>query len=49
MDDVIGGLASKMRRRNPHVFDPAVAAAGPYTLEQIEELWQAAKRAERQR
>ncbi|MCA1983023.1 MazG nucleotide pyrophosphohydrolase domain-containing protein [Nocardioides nematodiphilus] len=47
MDDVIAGLHAKMVRRNPHVFDPAVAAAGPYTLEQIEEQWQAAKRAER--
>ncbi len=47
MDDVIAGLHAKMVRRNPHVFDPAVAAAGPYTLEQIEEQWQAATRAER--
>ncbi|MFT4263143.1 MAG: MazG nucleotide pyrophosphohydrolase domain-containing protein [Nocardioides sp.] len=47
MDDVIGGLIAKMRRRNPHVFDPAVAAGGPYTVDEIEELWQAAKAAER--
>ena len=47
MDDVIAGLHAKMIRRNPHVFDPAVAASGPYTIEQIEEQWQAAKRAER--
>ena len=47
MDDVIAGLHAKMVRRNPHVFDPAVAAGGPYTLEEIEEQWQAAKRAER--
>ena len=49
MDDVISGLHAKMVRRNPHVFDPAVAAAGPYTLAEIEEQWQAAKAAERDR
>lgn len=48
MDDVIAGLQAKMVRRNPHVFDPAVAAGGPYTIEQIEEQWQAAKAAEKQ-
>jgi uncharacterized protein YabN with tetrapyrrole methylase and pyrophosphatase domain len=47
MDDVIAGLHAKMVRRNPHVFDPAVAAGGPYTIEEIEEQWQAAKRAEK--
>lgn len=47
MDDVVGGLHAKMVRRNPHIFDPEVAAAGPYSIEQIEEQWQAAKAAER--
>lgn len=47
MDDVIAGLTAKMIRRNPHVFDPAVAAAGPYSVEEIEALWAAAKAAER--
>lgn len=47
MDDVVAGLHAKMVRRNPHVFDPEVAAGGPYTIEQIEEQWQAAKAAER--
>lgn len=47
MDDVIAGLHAKMVRRNPHVFDPAVAAGGPYTIEEIEAQWQAAKAAER--
>jgi uncharacterized protein YabN with tetrapyrrole methylase and pyrophosphatase domain len=47
MDDVVAGLHAKMVRRNPHVFDPDVAAGGPYTIEQIEEQWQAAKAAER--
>jgi uncharacterized protein YabN with tetrapyrrole methylase and pyrophosphatase domain len=47
MDDVVAGLHAKMVRRNPHIFDPEVAAGGPYTVEQIEEQWQAAKAAER--
>jgi uncharacterized protein YabN with tetrapyrrole methylase and pyrophosphatase domain len=47
MDDVVAGLHAKMVRRNPHIFDPEVAAGGPYTIEQIEEQWQAAKAAER--
>jgi len=47
MDDVIAGLHAKMVRRNPHIFDPEVAAGGPYTIEQIEEQWQAAKARER--
>lgn len=51
MDDVIAGLAEKMRRRNPHVFGPdadaAYAAGRRYTIEEVEELWQAAKAAER--
>lgn len=53
MDDVIAGLTAKMRRRNPHVFGPDADAAWEsghrYTIEEIEELWQAAKAAERGR
>jgi uncharacterized protein YabN with tetrapyrrole methylase and pyrophosphatase domain len=52
MDDVIAGLTEKMRRRNPHVFGPQAEEAWRsgrrYTIEEIEELWQAAKAAERQ-
>ncbi|MEX0429671.1 MazG nucleotide pyrophosphohydrolase domain-containing protein [Nocardioides sp. DS6] len=51
MDDVIAGLADKMRRRNPHVFGPEAdevwASGHRYTIEEIEELWQSAKAAER--
>ena len=51
MDDIVAGLAAKMRRRNPHVFGPEAeadfAAGKRYTIEEIEELWQAAKAAER--
>ena len=49
MDDVIAGLAEKMRRRNPHVFGPEAASGRRYTIEEVEELWQAAKAAERRR
>lgn len=47
MDDVIAGLTEKMIRRNPHVFGPEAESGRAYTLEEIEELWQAAKAAER--
>jgi len=47
MDDVIAGLAAKMRRRNPHVFGPEAESGRRYTIEEVEELWQAAKAAER--
>jgi len=36
-----------MRRRNPHVFGPEAGSGRSWTLEEIEELWQAAKAAER--
>lgn len=53
MDDVIAGLTAKMRRRNPHVFGPDADAAWEsghrYTIEEVEELWQAAKATERGR
>jgi uncharacterized protein YabN with tetrapyrrole methylase and pyrophosphatase domain len=47
MDDVIGGLTEKMRRRNPHIFGPEARSGRRYTIEEIEEMWQAAKAAER--
>lgn len=51
IDDVVAGLEAKMRRRNPHIFGTDAEAdwtAGKrYSIEQIEELWQAAKAAER--
>ncbi|GGO89805.1 hypothetical protein GCM10011584_20130 [Nocardioides phosphati] len=47
MDDVVAGLTAKMRRRNPHVFGPEAESGRTFTLEEIEELWQAAKAAER--
>lgn len=47
MDDVVAGLIAKMRRRNPHVFGPEASSGKEFTLEEIEEMWQAAKAAER--
>jgi uncharacterized protein YabN with tetrapyrrole methylase and pyrophosphatase domain len=47
MDDVVDGLTAKMRRRNPHVFGPEADSGRTFTLEEIEEMWQAAKAAER--
>lgn len=47
MDDVVAGLTAKMRRRNPHVFGPEAASGRQFSLEEIEEMWQAAKAAER--
>ena len=49
MDDVIAGLTAKMKRRNPHVFGPEADSGRRYTLDEVEELWQAAKAAERAR
>ncbi len=51
IDDVAAGVTAKMRRRNPHVFDPASlgrpADAPPLTAAEVNEIWQAVKRAER--
>jgi uncharacterized protein YabN with tetrapyrrole methylase and pyrophosphatase domain len=47
MDDVIAGLTAKMKRRNPHVFGPEASSGRRYTLEEVEQLWSAAKAAER--
>ncbi|MFC0457364.1 MazG nucleotide pyrophosphohydrolase domain-containing protein [Arthrobacter liuii] len=48
-DDVARGLGAKMVRRNPHVFRPdgSLQDSFPATLEEIEQKWDAVKRAER--
>ena len=46
MDDVVRGLAQKMRRRNPHVFgtpEQRAEAAG-LTAAEVSERWDAIKR-----
>jgi len=45
IDDVAGGLVEKMIRRNPHVFGDAHAE----TVEEVLVVWEAAKRAEKER
>lgn len=51
MDDVAAGITAKMRRRNPHVFDPASLGRGPddppLSAEEVNAIWQRVKRAER--
>ncbi|UKA73133.1 MULTISPECIES: MazG nucleotide pyrophosphohydrolase domain-containing protein [Arthrobacter] len=48
-DDVARGLAAKMVRRNPHVFRPdgSLQDSFPATVAEIEQKWDAVKRAER--
>jgi nucleoside triphosphate diphosphatase len=48
-DDVARGLDAKMIRRNPHVFKPdgSLQDSFPATVEEIEQKWDAVKRAER--
>jgi XTP/dITP diphosphohydrolase len=47
IDDVASDLIDKLVRRNPHVFGPEAASGRRYTLEEVEQLWSAAKAAER--
>ncbi len=53
MDDVAAGIAAKLRRRNPHVFDPASlgrdADSPPLSAVEVDEIWQRVKRSERGR
>ena len=48
-DDVARGLAAKMVRRNPHVFRPdgTLQDSFPATVAEIEQKWDAVKRAEK--
>jgi XTP/dITP diphosphohydrolase len=51
LDDVARGITEKMRRRNPHVFDPASIGRSPddppLDPVAIDELWERIKRDER--
>ena len=53
LDDVARGITAKMRRRNPHVFDPASIGRSPgdppLDPVQIDELWERMKAAEKGR
>ena len=51
MDDVAAGNTAKLRRRNPHVFDPASlgrdADSPPLDATEVNEIWQQVKRDEK--
>ena len=51
LDDVARGITEKMRRRNPHVFDPASIGRSPddppLDPVAIDELWESIKRDEK--
>jgi XTP/dITP diphosphohydrolase len=51
IDDVAAGITAKLRRRNPHVFDPASlgrdADSPPLSAAEVNDIWQQVKRAER--
>jgi len=51
IDDVAVGLVAKLRRRNPHVFDPASLGRSPtdppLTASEVNEIWQQVKRSEK--
>lgn len=51
IDDVAADLVVKLRRRNPHVFDPSSSevSAGSTTAEAINEQWEQIKAEEKQR
>ena len=46
--DVVAGIDAKMRRRNPHVVDPASlgrdAGSPPLSIDEVEAIYQEAKR-----
>lgn len=51
IDDVAAGITAKLRRRNPHVFDPASlgrdADSPPLDATEVNEIWQQVKRVEK--
>ena len=51
IDDVAAGIVAKLRRRNPHVFDPASIGRGlgdpPLSAAEVDRIWQQVKRSEK--
>ncbi len=47
LEDVAGDIIAKMRRRNPHVFDPS--AGSPGDAASVNELWESIKATEKRR
>lgn len=50
LDDVAAGISAKLRRRNPHVFDPASlgrdSGSPPLSATEVNAIWQQVKRDE---
>ncbi len=53
IDDVAAGIVAKLRRRNPHVFDPASLGRGPddppLSAGEVDAIWQQVKSSEKGR
>lgn len=51
IDDVAAGIVAKLRRRNPHVFDPASIGRAPddppLSAAEVNAVWQQVKRTEK--
>ena len=49
LDDVVGDIIDKMRRRNPHVFGPDGERVATGTAASVNEVWESIKATEKQR
>ena len=49
LDDVVGDIIDKMRRRNPHVFGPDGGLAATGTAASVNDVWESIKATEKQR
>ena len=49
LDDVVGDIIDKMRRRNPHVFGPDGGLMGTGTAASVNDVWESIKATEKQR
>ena len=49
LDDVVGDIIDKLRRRNPHVFGPDGELAAPGNAASVNEVWESIKATEKKR
>jgi XTP/dITP diphosphohydrolase len=49
LDDVVGDIIDKMRRRNPHVFGPDGELSATGTAASVNDVWESIKATEKQR
>jgi len=49
LDEVVGDIIDKMRRRNPHVFGPDRGQVATGTAASVNEVWESIKATEKQR